>query len=110
MTLKRPAPGMGTFSSFTVAPRDLAFLVRRVEIRHPHVGQSVRLRVGLGGLGRDPADTALVTHDEGVGHIAHLLELPPEEIRIEGDPSWEGMVPPKVAEIIKADRLFRRRA
>jgi len=27
-----------------------------------------------------------------------------------GDPSWEGMVPPKVVEIIKADRLFRRRA
>ena len=27
MTLKHPAPGMGTFSSFTVAPRDLAFLV-----------------------------------------------------------------------------------
>jgi hypothetical protein len=26
------------------------------------------------------------------------------------DPSWERMVPPKVAEIIKADRLFRRRA
>jgi len=26
------------------------------------------------------------------------------------DPSWEQMVPPKVAEIIKANRLFRRRA
>jgi len=25
------------------------------------------------------------------------------------DPSWERMVPPKVAEIIKADRLFRPR-
>ena len=25
------------------------------------------------------------------------------------DPSWERMVPPKVAEIIKADGLFRRR-
>jgi hypothetical protein len=28
----------------------------------------------------------------------------------EDDPSWERMVPPRVAEIIKADGLFRQRA
>src|SRR5262249_20635470 len=31
----------------------------------------------------DPADTALLTEDEGIGDVAHLLELPPEEIRVE---------------------------
>ena len=30
-------------------------------------------------------------------------------LAFEDDPSWERMVPPKVAEIIKANRLFRRR-
>jgi hypothetical protein len=55
-----------------------------------------------------------------LGHIvpirsfdeSYLAIHTPEVLALieKGDPSWERMVPPKVAEIIKADRLFRRRA
>jgi hypothetical protein len=53
-----------------------------------------------------------------LGHVVPLragdesylsIRTPDVLARIENDdPSWEAMVPPKVAEIIKAERLFRR--
>ena len=55
-----------------------------------------------------------------LGHIvpirdvdeAYLAIRTPDVLALiqKDDPSWERMVPPKVADIIKADRLFRRRA
>jgi hypothetical protein len=55
-----------------------------------------------------------------LGHIvpirasdeSYLAIQTPEVLALieKDDPSWERMVPPKVAEIIKADRLFLRRA
>jgi len=53
-----------------------------------------------------------------LGHVVPLrtadesylsIRTPDVLARIQNDdPSWESMVPPKVAEIIKAERLFRR--
>ena len=57
-----------------------------------------------------------------LGELGHIVPLrsfdesyltihTPEVLALieKDDPSWERMVPPKVAEIIKANRLFRRR-
>src|SRR5205823_8356398 len=55
----------------------------RVQVRHADVGQPVRLRVGLGRIGGDSAHAALVPEDDGVRHVTHRLQLPPEKVRVE---------------------------